>query len=201
MYVREDLLSSILLQDSNSYCDSIILEIKQLDLIVVNFYRPPSCPENMFSQSLEAVKNQITSRSSKDLFISGDFNFPFLSWDSGVIDENFLAESNSEQRQAKSLIEFANEFFLHQHIDKPTRRKNILDLVFCNNHLLISDFKILFNSNLSDHFLIRIDLSYKEEKKKSRSKKSNISCTNLPKYELQNADEEDKLRINCRLGS
>ena len=74
----------IILNYSNSYCDSLVLEIHKLNLIVINIYRPPKCPKILFNQTLEAIKvllqNIESGEASKDILLLGDFNFPFIKW-------------------------------------------------------------------------------------------------------------------------
>ena len=106
---------------------------------------------------------------------------PFLSFNDGSICISGKADK-SDRNQAECLIQMAEEFFMDQYIRKPTRGKNILDLVLCNNHLLIRDYKIIMNSSISDHYTICIGLSYENENKKKTKSKSNLTCTELPIY-------------------
>ena len=53
IYVRKDLAVKSELKDSNSFCDSLILHIPQLNLVITNMYRPPNGPEALFIQSLD----------------------------------------------------------------------------------------------------------------------------------------------------
>ena len=103
--------------------------------------------------------------------VFGDFNFPFLKFsDNEDLSDSIKSCSNcqagatcshtsSDRRQAKALVDFANEFFLEQYIKKPTRGNNILDLVFTNDHLLIHSYQTIVNSILSDHFNICLNLN------------------------------------------
>ena len=43
IYVRKDIVVKTAVQESNSYCDSLILHIPQLDMVLINIYRPPNC--------------------------------------------------------------------------------------------------------------------------------------------------------------
>ena len=75
-----------------------------------------------------------------------------------------------------------------------------MDLVLCNNHYLIRDYKILVNTFISDHYTICLSLSYLDKKDDSKTRtKTNISTTELPKYDYFQADEEDKVRIRTLL--
>ena len=130
--------------------------------------------------------------------VLGDFNFPFLK--GGMNQENLLDKSqpSSEKLQANKLIEFANEFFLEQYIRKPTRNKNILDLVFTNDHFLIHSYQVIVNSTLSDHSTICINLALKTPKTKSEVKK-NHNSSKISELNLKDADEEDWYRLNLML--
>ena len=195
IFLRNDILAEVLVKDSNSFCDTLVLEIRQLNLILVNVYRPPNCPETLFKQTLELISVHIRNlenynKHSRDIIIHGDFNFPFLSFDGSNINITGKCDK-SDRNQAECLIQMADEFFLDQYIRKPTRGRNILDLVLCNNHYLIRDYRIIVNSSLSDHYTICINLNHKDVQydKKSQTK-TNISATELPNYDYFQCDEE-----------
>ena len=104
----------IIVQDSNRYCDSIILEISQLDLILVNIYPPPNCQKDLFRQTLELISVHLRNmeshnKHSKHILIHGDFNFPFLSFDGSNITITGKY-SNLDKIQAEGLIQLANAF-------------------------------------------------------------------------------------------
>ena len=137
-------------------------------------YRPPGCPGWKFKEALEEVSEWVrgleAAGAAPTLLLSGDFNLGFLnSWDINSI-EAIKASTSSRQadgravsedkKQALLLINFSEEFFLQQYIDKGTRRQNILDLIFSNNDQLIIKCSQITNSKLSDHNTISVDLSY-----------------------------------------
>ena len=175
-YVIKDLLVKTVVQDSNSYCVSLALTIPQLNLVIINIYRPPNCPEVMFTRTLEYLSVFLRNMEEYEqcaytYLVFGDFNFPFLKFsDNEDLSDSIKSCSNcqggatcshtsSDRRQAKALVDFANEFFLEQYIKKPTRGNNILDLVFTNDHLLIHSYQTIVNSRLSDHFTICLNLN------------------------------------------
>ena len=217
-YVRKDLAVASEIKDSNSYCDVQILHIPQLNLIITNVYRPPNCPESMFVQTLQKVSSSlrsIESQKAHDYLILGDFNFPFLNFkgsDIFDINENVLkntckhcieiehcSHTTSERRQAQNLLNLASEFFLQQHISKPTRKHNILDLVFTNNHYLINNYHMIVNNHLSDHYTICLSLNYENVKVEKISRKINHYHSQLPEYNFRDADEEDWMRLNMEI--
>ena len=211
-YVRKDFVVKSKLKDSNSFCDSLILHIPQLNLVLANIYRPPNCPEEMFSQTLEFSSSFFRNleeyhQNASTYMVVGDFNFPFLRFSESENCINNLkcqkcstgkvcSHSSSEKRQAQRLLDFSNEFFMEQYIKKPTRNKNILDLCFTNDQFLIHNYQVIVNSQLSDHFTICINLNYEKVKKKEIKKKSNQYRTTVPEYDLMAGDEEDWLRMD-----
>ena len=211
IYVRKDLAVKSEVKDSNSFCDSLILHIPQLKMILANIYRPPNCPEPLFTQTLEHASSFLRNmecnyQRANDYLIFGDFNFPFLNFKDGehVLNNtckrcseiNLCSHTTSERRQAQCLLNFANEFFLQQLIKKPTRNQNILDLVFTNNHLLINDYYMIVNSQLSDHYTICANLNYEKGNSKSARRVENLYHSKLPEYNFRDADEEDWMRLN-----
>ena len=117
-------------KDSNSYCDSLILDIPQLNLVLIIIYRPPNCPEILFDQTMEPTSNflrnlEYYNQRANTYLVVGDFNFPSLK--DGKLSENKSSTASSEKKQANTLHNFASEFFLEQYITRPTRNQNILD--------------------------------------------------------------------------
>ena len=167
IYVRNDLAASVILKDSNSYCDSLTLRIHQLNLILVNIYRPPACKKELFNQTIESVRNIIKNieeydQAAPSILIFGDFNFPDISWKHGsgsFRSSNQSSNVGEERSQAQTLLNFSEEFFLDQIIKSPTRNNNILDLIFTNDHQIINDYSIICNNQLSDHYIIKFGLN------------------------------------------
>ena len=121
IYVRKDLLVRSSIKDSNAYCDSVILHIPQLNLVLMNIYRPPNCPEAMFNETMEHVGNFLRNLEDEvqcafTYLLVGDFNFPFL--EAGdmktSLDENIRVNSSSKKLQSRTLLSLANEFFMEQ---------------------------------------------------------------------------------------
>ena len=202
IYCRKDIAVKTFVKDSNSYCDSLILDIPQLNLVLINIYRPPNCPEILFNQTMEHTSNFLRNLESYNqrantYLVVGDYNFPFLK--DGKMSENKSSSASSEKKQANTLHNFANEFFLEQYITKPTRNKNILDLVFTNDHFLIHNYEIIVNSILSDHFTICVNLSLKTGQKNIQEKQKNHYLSSLAEYNMKDADDEDWYRLNLML--
>ena len=134
-YVRNDFVTTIILKDSNSYCDTLVLKIHQMDLIIINFYRPPKCPSHLFLQSLHKIKQAISdfedhTKKSHDIIVTTDCNFPDIQWvqKTGYYKINQSKSTSGEESiQIKDFLNFADEFFLYQIVDIPTRVNNTPD--------------------------------------------------------------------------
>ena len=202
MYIRNDLTVSEISKHSNNFCESQALDIKELDLIIINIYRPPKSPLQLFQETLDItqvivdriIENKCKSRT---LLVVGDYNFPFIKWPNTRIysrDEE-PNEMSSEKTQAKMLLDWADRNFLEQYINSPTRGENILDLVFSNSSCLINGYSIIVNCNFSDHNIIKLSLNftYKNEEKRKRI---NPYPNKIFEYDLMNASEEDWTRYN-----
>ena len=203
IYVRKDIAVKTSIQESNSYCDSLILHIPQLNLVLMNVYRPPGCPEIIFNQTMEHAASFLRNleegnQCANTYLLMGDFNFPFLK--AGMqetnLGENTRGNISSEKSQARTLISFADEFFMEQYIKKPTRNRNILDLVFTNDHFLIHNYNTIVNSSLSDNLTIIINLNLaKSDSLKSQIQKNHY-FSKISELNCKEADDEDWCRLN-----
>ena len=86
VYCRDDLTVTEISKYSNNFCESQILEIKELELVLINIYRPPKSPLNLFQDTIEKVQEAIDeihekeNNKSKMILATGDYNFPFIKW-------------------------------------------------------------------------------------------------------------------------
>jgi hypothetical protein len=103
---------------------------------------------------IQIIKHEISLLASPtpNILIMGDFNFPFMKWPNGTIS----GCTTDEKKQALSLTDLMNECFLLQYIMKPTRKSNILDLVFSNNHEFLHSHEV-YKTLFSDHNLIEVN--------------------------------------------
>ena len=56
LYVRNDLTSQLMITHSNRSCDTLIVKIKSLNLLLIVNYRPPDAKEKEFSEQLKSAK-------------------------------------------------------------------------------------------------------------------------------------------------
>ena len=76
----------------------------------------------------------------------GDFNLPTMSWSQPG--DCFIY---------RVFCPFVESLFLQQYVNLPTRKNNILDLVFCNSELI--DSIDICDTFISDHRLLTVNTS------------------------------------------
>ena len=121
IYLRNSVNFITCVNYSNSVCDLLIIKINHPSLIVILIYRPPSCTTNEFNDIIVKVNQFIFSLSSPlpTIIIIGDFNLPGVDW---------LSPNMSSM--TTPLVDLCDYLFLNQQVHKPTRKSNILDLIF-----------------------------------------------------------------------
>lgn len=130
-------------------------------LLVSSYYMPHRnmSDVNELRKSLELATND----KEKQMIIAGDFNCPDIDW------QSLSLRSNAQDKEVQqAILDLSIDFNLTQVIDKPTREKNILDLLFTNNPSLI---KSTANApGISDHDIVVADSDTKPyySKKKPR---------------------------------
>ena len=87
-WVREDLTAVLVNRFSNSFCDSLVIKVKELEMLLVGVYRPPNCDVEHFKENMEVCQEAIYEAMDKDvkikvLWVQGDFTLPFIKWPEG----------------------------------------------------------------------------------------------------------------------
>jgi hypothetical protein len=111
-------------------------------------YRPPnydSDQNTLLASALRHLSSKITR-----LAIIGDFNLPSVDW---------KCVNNSVMLNCHELIDFFTDSGLYQVVDQPTRDKNILDLVFVNDPILVISLEIIPPVSTSDHNCVHFQFS------------------------------------------
>ncbi|CAB4025347.1 Hypothetical predicted protein, partial [Paramuricea clavata] len=139
-------------------------------MLVGVFYRPPSTDLN-YMQELEKSLSMI-ERNGKNLtlVLLGDFNFPNINW---------FAPSPSTLCSDAYFCDMIDDNFLHQTINVPTRKGNILDLVLVNKPELMLWSNVCEGLANSDHDSIEFSLKVKIARRK---------CSPRLVYDYKNAD-------------
>ena len=162
--LRDDIVYNRLISGKNCPNWSDHLEIIAIELDLLNSkksllcvcYRPPSYGLNewleLFSAFLQETSNY------ENVFITGDFNFPDLTWNSSLVPnkpERSITDGSSEFR------ELTFDFFLHQVNMYPTRHNNILDLVLTTTPENVVNLSCVSAKTMdlsSDHSLTFFDI-------------------------------------------
>ena len=116
---------------------------------------------NSPSSSLEEkteLNSQIKEACSiyKDVIICGDFNYPNINWET-------LHSTGDDQL----FLDTTLDCFLKQHVEEPTRNKNILDLVLSTNGVSISNVSIDDPFGTSDHNTVKFSLQVSQNSKET----------------------------------
>ena len=122
---------------------------KKITIILV--YRPPHQQEGLDEDLYALLAQEINNKLS---IIMGDLNAA-LNWDS-MISTSFT--------EGNRLLDFVNNEFLHQWVDKPTRGNNILDIVLSTEDNLVSNLNIGEKLGNSDHNIIRFQINIPQVK-------------------------------------
>ena len=138
-------------------------------------YRPPPNHKDTYhGDKLEKSFNDIVISNinnvigkfqapTPDILLAGDFNFPKALWDAGM--GTVLTDNTCNRKSLQQLIDVASSHNLLQTVTEGTRvtksgRHNILDLIFTNNHELITSMQIQ-PSEITDHKYIKGETSHK----------------------------------------
>ena len=131
--------------DNGSYPDTEMIAANvylasAVKLCILCAYLPPNLPIDIFHRNMDYLDNICAK---EDVIIAvGDFNLPSIDW-----------HRNIPGNDAKS-VEFFDIISTHglkQYIIEPTRLNNILDLVLCNDHTIISEVELDVPFGMSDH--------------------------------------------------
>ena len=134
-------------------CEVLSCVAPSLKLIVLVVYRPPSASHKSFENVLSFMRSKIDCvPTGFKVIISGDFNFPSINWDEGIVRPG---SSGDTAKSADKLLKFVNDSLMNQYIRNATRGSNILDLFFCTDPFLVNSVSIT-STALSDHNMIEV---------------------------------------------
>ena len=187
---------------SNSMCETLVVKVKTLNLILVCVYRPPNSTLEAFEEALNVCQdaiNQVTDSDPKvkDVLMLGDFNLPFICWPKREIYQREIEKKSGEKQQAVKLVNFVERNFFENYVNTATRGNNILDLVFTNNHMLVNSIATTINKKMSDHNLLNIALNFTYNAQIKKKKVTNPYSTKVFEYNLNEATENDWKRFDA----
>ncbi|XP_042857768.1 uncharacterized protein LOC122244039 [Penaeus japonicus] len=156
LYSHESLPITSFETFDDKICQALHCKCETAKIIICVLYRPPDAPMPSFKACLKFIDNYISGHESYETCFLGDFNFPMIDWNSGVI----LSGSPSATNQSAILLfDFMADNFLSQYILEPTRLNNCLDLCLSNAPTLVTHVSVT-DTPLSDHKLLEIFLSH-----------------------------------------
>ena len=155
LYLQDRFTIKLLYSDSNSVCETLIVKVISLDLIICSIYRPPDCKKHEFLPCVSAIKDTFVSEKASKLILLGDLNFPMINW-SDTHNPTYPSGEGDIAVQINALLELTDEFLLNQLITKPTRGDNTLDLAFSNVTSDLVDCSITSVQTMPDHNIIEM---------------------------------------------
>ena len=93
------------------------------------------------------------------MILVGDFNIPEIQWVSKLHKSPTSPQLRKKSSRASTLTSICNEMKLRQWVDKPTRKDNILDLVFTSESLAKVDVTVNKSRFRTDHEEIVIHIT------------------------------------------
>ena len=162
IYVHNTLTIDNAYKYADKICQTLCVYNEMLNLLIIGIYRPPSRglpdEESSFTLCLNHIQDVIDKHKDAEIQIHGDFNFPFIDWDTHELKRS--GRPRSEQNSANKLLSFINKNLLVQMVTETTRKdKSILDLVLTNNDQAIHSVTTE-RTILSDHDFVYCNLLY-----------------------------------------
>ena len=170
IYIRDDITYNFLTSVSDEMCSMVAVHLTNLNLIIFLAYRPPPNYKNKYHGDIleksfnNVVIDNIHKEMNKqktptpDILLLGDFNFPRAQWNAGI--GEVRPDNRCNNNSLQKLINIASHYNLLQYVTEGTRGKNILELIFTNNHELITNIHMQ-PSKITDHKYIVCEMSYK----------------------------------------
>ena len=214
LLVRDNLTAEPLASFSNDGCEVFIVKIFELNHVCCVVYRPPGTSYSKFKQVFKTIDNTLNKLSAPtpDITVMGDFNFNSkdVTWN---LDENGDLEPNikpwierqdeediQERRQAAELINIMDSHNMIQLVGIPTREREILDLIFCNNPDLFHALDSKPCPRVSDHNLVTALVTYElNQEDNSPESKSKEEMTILERFQQLKFHEADWAGIQSEL--
>jgi len=147
---------------------TIDMHLKNCNVRLINVYRPPA--NDSCVTAVIAMKKLIRCLTdlcdcNLPIVLAGDLNLPNIDWRSPTL----IADSES---CSVNFSLFATRHAFDQLVSDPTRGRNILDIVLCNESFLIGTVKTCSPFSTSDHCCVRFNINYEDAAKQTSSHQS-----------------------------
>ena len=187
IYMENTLIIDEKTMYADPICEAAMVYNKELDLVIVGVYRPPRAAEESFTKCLQNIQVFLNKHERSDVQILGDFNFPFINWETGKVEK--ANRTKSDQNSAEKLLRFMEKNLLIQLVKETTRYdKSILDLFLTNNDHAVHNTFTEKTALDTDHDLVHCDLLYKKLRKTTSDDKKTTSTNPLDQLNWNRAD-------------
>ena len=165
--------STIQVIPNSSFQESCLLEVRLRggDLLLFGCcYRSPTTSEGSpaNNKGLNQLFKSISLKKYTHVCLLGDFNYKSINWG------NWTTTGGDESVE-NEFIETCRDCFLHQHVERPTRRRgedepSVLDLIFTNEAMQVSE--VVHSSPLgkSDHDVLTFEFHCYVDYSKSKER-------------------------------
>ena len=203
-YVKDNLTVVKNKTFSNGYCEALVIAIKEMDILIVNGYRPPKCNYNQFKEMTDQIAKW-TSNDSRELMIIGDFNFKSMDNWSDINIQNLRKRGAKDinvqgdlLKQELALLNLIEEEFLTQIVQEKTRKDSLLDLVLTNSANR-RGVEVTDNIELSDHATVRLGYEIDKPKDRNEGADTSLHTTDIPSFDYNKLSEEGWEKVNNTL--
>ena len=181
LFLRDSLTGEVMCTFSNGVCELLVVRVRQLNTVVVVFYRPPDTTHSEFMLALSKLDECLLSlpAPTPTVTVMGDFNFPSseVTWqwlDGALIpqvaghrlldpDVQTGVESGDGpmvQAQCYKMCKLMQKHHLVQTVDLITHGVETLDLVWSNNPDMISHIEATPYPQFTDHSVVKANTTY-----------------------------------------
>ena len=137
-------------------CELLWVKIDMVGVKTIHFgafYRPPNSDQLVLDHLSESLE-RLVDCTNGNIWLGGDFNAPHIDWP--LLD--LLPLAGSKRPIYQRLIDISHHHNIEQIVDKPTRRRNILDLIFTNNKSTLIKLDTLPPLGKADHDIVYLKI-------------------------------------------
>ena len=183
LYTHHSIAKSTIQVIPNSQFQEVCLveiRLRAGDLLLFGCcYRSPTTSESSSTNNdhLNQLFRNISLKKYSHVCLVGDFNLKLINWSNWTTNHG---EESTERR----FIETCRDCFLHQHVDRATRRRgtdepSTLDLIFTNEEMQVSEVQHTPPLGKSDHDVLTFEfhcyIDHSKPKDRHNFKKGNYS--------------------------
>ncbi|XP_072041432.1 uncharacterized protein [Amphiura filiformis] len=134
-------------------------------MYIGSFYRPTNDRLEPLNELNESLSKLSQNGGLPNVILAGDLNCPSIDWDDHIV----LPNPQYGYAVNRLLLDTVNDHGLHQHVHKPTRLDNILDLLFTTNPDLVE--KVTVSPGMSDHSVVTATVNIKAKLSRKHPRK------------------------------